>query len=357
MVAGISEVLFGTLADGRVIKKYRLRNAAGAEATFTNLGAAWIGFSCAKDEPSLVLGCDTLATLIAQRAYLGSTLGRFANRIGQGRFPLQGTAVQLDINLPPHHIHGGDQGFSGQVWDSRIGLTDATQPSLIFSHHSADGTAGYPGNVEVQVSITLTADNRVRFEYKAQTDRATILNLSNHAYFNLNGRLSGSLAEHEFQIHASQFLESDEASLPTGAIVDVVDTVLDLQQWTAIYDDLTRLSDDRLRRASGFDHCFCFTDDQNLKPMASARSTQTGRVLTCSSTLPGLQFYSGNFLGGTLFDQADCYQQHGAFCFEPGYWPDAPNQPHFPNCSFDEHKGYQAIIEYAFTETDGGPES
>ncbi|WP_320825099.1 aldose epimerase family protein [Reinekea sp.] len=349
MTAGISEVLFGTLADGRVIKQYRLRNKAGAEATFTNLGAAWTGFTCTDGEPSLVLGCDTLSALIAQRAYLGSTLGRFANRIGQGRFPLEGRTVELDINLSPHHIHGGELGFSGQVWDSRIGLADATRPTLIFSHHSADGTAGYPGNVDVQVTISLTEDNRVRFQYSAQTDRSTILNLSNHAYFNLNGRLAGSLTEHEFQIPASQFLETAEDSLPTGAIVDVLDTALDLQQWRAIEDAISRLSDDRLRRAGGFDHCFCFTDDHHLKLMASARSNQTGRTLTCHSTLPGLQFYSGNFLGGTLFNQTDRYQRHGAFCFEPGYWPDAPNQPHFPSCVFDQHTGYSAIIDYAFT--------
>lgn len=349
MTAGISEVVFGTLADGRVIKQYRLCNKAGAEATFTNLGAAWIGFTWADDEPSLVLGCDTLAALIAQRAYLGCTLGRFANRIGQGRFALSGGTVQLDINLPPHHIHGGEQGFSEQLWDSQISLTDATLPTLTFSHHSAHGSAGYPGNVDVQVRITLTEDNRVCFQYSAQTDRPTILNLSNHAYFNLNGRLAGSLAAHEFQIHAPQFLESDAQALPTGEIVDVADTVLDLQQWRAIQADLTPLLDARLRRAGGYDHCFCFADDQQLKPLAAARSSQTGRTLTCSSTLPGLQFYSGNFLGGTAFDQDRHYQPHGAFCFEPGYWPDAPNHAHFPDCSFDQHQDYYAIIEYAFT--------
>jgi len=348
MKARISEVVFGQLEDGRTVKQYKLRNAAGAEATFVNLGAAWTGFTLSEDDINLVLGCETLDALINQRAYIGGTIGRYANRISHGQFNLNGKSIQVETNLPPHHIHGGNCGFANQLWESQIQLINDVTPTLTFRYFSEDGEAGFPGNVNVTVTITLTEQNTVRFDYMATTDQPTIINLTNHSYFNLNGHESGSLNHHEFKLDSNKFLESDSDAVPTGEILSSENTLFDFQNWKTVTEELASLSDPRIQRAEGYDHCYCYPDDKELRRLGSARSSQTGRELACYSNLPGMQFYTGNFLGGTPINSEKRYQRHGAFCFEPGFWPDSPNHPTFPNCVFDQDHDYSAIIEYKF---------
>jgi aldose 1-epimerase len=348
MKASISEVVFGQLGDGSNVKKYTLRNAKGSEANFLNLGASWVGFKRAQDNDSLVLGCETLDAFLNQHAFIGGTIGRYANRIGQGRFDLNGEPVQVEVNLPPHHLHGGKDGFSTKIWQSNIQLLDDTIPTLTFTYFSPEGEGGFPGNVETTVTITLTENDTVRFSYEATTDAPTVFNLTNHAYFNLDGQHSGSLENHEFKINSTQFLDADETALPSGDIVDAAATPLDFSQWKSVYEDLQTLSHERLQRAEGFDHCFCFDNHKELTPLASARFSEKGIDLTCHSDLPGMQFYTGNFLGGSPINETNHFKTHSAFCFEPGYWPDSPNHPHFPDCTIDEDNGYSAIIEYTF---------
>ncbi|WP_196158105.1 aldose epimerase family protein [Reinekea sp. G2M2-21] len=348
MRASISEVEFGTLDDGSVIKKFLLRNSHGTEASFLNLGASWIGFKRQRDSQSLVLGCDDAQTFAHQHAFLGSTVGRWANRIGHGQAQLNGERIQVEVNLPPHHLHGGSHGFSFKLWESRIELADDATPTLTFSHFSPDGEGGFPGNLKTTVKITLTDDDTVRFEYHASTDAPTLLNLTNHAYFNLDGETSGSLRDHEFKLASHQYLEADDDALPTGRVLNSSGTVLDFANWTDVLTKLTPLCDEQLIRAGGIDHCFCYPDDQQLKILAQARHTGSNTQLTCRSTLPGMQFYTGNFLGGTPKSDDTRFATHGAFCFEPGYWPDSPNHEHFPDCTISPEKDFSAIIEYSF---------
>lgn len=352
MTAGISAAVFGTLDNGSEVKLYRLRNARGTVATFCSLGASWVGFQRTSDSTSLVLGCETLEAFASQRAYLGATVGRYANRIGHGQAFINEQKVQLDVNLDPHHLHGGFEGFSAKVWDSHIQLSDTQTPTLTFKYTSPDGEAGYPGTLHVTVVITLGEDDSVRFEYHATTDKPTVVNLTNHTYFNLNGSQAGSLINHEFKLHSHEFLDADSSALPNGDIVNASDTGLDFSTWQSAYKRLNPIEDERIQRAAGFDHCFCYPQDGQLRMVAEARSQQTSTLLQCLTTLPGMQFYSGNFLGGTPINDTDRYESHGAFCFEPGYWPDSPNHAHFPNCVVDESNPYSAIIEYSFTSAD-----
>lgn len=348
MIASISEVQYGTLRDGRAVKKYTLRNSQGAEANFVNLGAAWIGFKISQDEPNLVLGGETLEAFDQQEAYLGATVGRFANRVGHGQFTLNGKTIQLDQNLEPHCLHGGFNNLSNKIWKSHVVLADNKTPTLTFSCESADGESGFPGNVSFKVVITLTDSNDVRFEYFAETDQATIINLTNHSYFNLDGAKAGSLTNHQFKIASDEYLAADETGLPTGKIIQVEQTPMDFRNWGSATDHLHPITDIGLRRASGYDHCYVFPQDRTPRLIASARSTLSNRQLDCTTDLPGMQFYTGNFLGGTPANATETYQTFGAFCFEPGFWPDSPNHAHFPNCFIDENTGFAATITYTF---------
>ena len=346
----IAEETLGQLADGRTVKTFILGNDAGARARFTNLGAAFIGFTLGEDEPTdLVLGCDTLQALREQSANLGATVGRFANRIGHGKTTLDGQPLELEINTAHHHLHGGPQGFGHQLWDSHITLADDV-PTLTFRYCSPDGEAGYPGELNIEQIIRLLPDNTVEMTYTATTTRPTLVNLTNHAYFNLAGATRGSLAGHDFRIHSAYYTEADETALPTGRVLPVADSNLDLREWTEVVDRLVALDDPILKRAGGYDHNYVFGRDNRAEPvlMGEARHTESGRWLKCSSTLPGLQFYTGNFLEGTPRNDRERYERHGAFCFEPGYWPDSPNHADFPDCVVRPGTPYRATIRYQF---------
>lgn len=346
----IAEETLGQLDDGRTVKTYILGNESGARARFTNLGAAFIGFTLGGDDAvDLVLGCDTLRALREQRANLGATVGRYANRIGHGRTTLDGRPLQLDVNTPHHHLHGGAQGFGHQLWDSHIAL-DGDVPTLTFRYRSPDGEAGFPGDLDVEQIIRLLPDNTVELRYHAATNQPTLVNMTNHAYFNLAGATAGSLAEHRFRIHSDRYTEADETALPTGRVLTVADSVMDLREWTEITDRLVALDDPILKRAGGYDHNYVFGTEYRREAvlMGEARHVPSGRWLRCSSTLPGLQFYTGNFLGGTPRNDNERYERHGAFCFEPGYWPDSPNHLDFPDCVVRPDTPYRATIRYQF---------
>lgn len=350
MVATISEYVWGHLSDGHPVKKFVLTNARGTKAVLTNFGAAWLGFYLPNHTKSVVAGCATVDQFVSQRAYLGATIGRYANRIGFSRFMLADQLIELTKNLPPHHLHGGTEGFSHKLWDSHITLSDSNIPTLTLSYVSPDGEEGYPGEVKATVTVTLSEDNRIRFEYRAETNKPTVANFTNHAYFNLGLEQQDSLAQHEVMIPALYYLAADETALPTGELVSVANTALDLRHPTNIYSQLTPLHDPELIRANGYDHCYVFENNAQLKLMAQAQHGTTGVSLSCYSTLPGMQFYTGNFMGGTPKNELECYKMHEAFCFEPGYWPDSPNQSHFPDCTITPEKPYTAIIEYQITE-------
>lgn len=345
----ISEETWGWLETGEPVKAYTLGNPSGARARFTNRGAAFIGFRLGDDDTELVLGCDTLDAFVQQQASLGATPGRYANRIGFGRTRLNGQELTLDINTPHHHLHGGRAGFGQQLWQSHITLEDDI-PTLTFRYHSPSGESGYPGDLDVVQEVRLLPDNTIDIRYTATTNQTTLVNLTNHAYFNLGGSTSGTLKDHEFRIHSDRYTEVDETALPTGRVLDVDESVMDLRDWTGIGDRLDSLEDPTLSRAGGYDHNYVFgtTSGDRIRLMGEARHPASGRWLTCASTLPGLQFYSGNFLEGTPKNNREIYRRHGAFCFEPGFWPDSPNHAGFPDCALQPGDTYQAVIQYQF---------
>lgn len=351
----IAEEVMGQLDNGQDVHRYILRNEAGAEAVFTDFGAALIGFSLPwQDERlDLVLGCDNLDALLEQRASLGATVGRVANRIGYGRTVIDGQALELETNGAPHHLHGGSQGYGQRLWDGRLSLDDGI-PTLTFKLHSPDGDAGYPGNVDIVQTIRLWPDHRLTLDIRGETDRPTLLNLTNHAYFNLGGALSGELKNHEFRIHAERYTEADETALPTGQVLPVEDTVMDLRDWTDVSPRLAALNDAALLRAEGYDHNFIIADQVLPEPtlQAEARNNVTGFWLKCFSNQPGVQFYTGNFLGGTPKNTETRYLRHGAFCLEPGLWPDSNNHDHFPDAILRPGQTYHSHICYQFGQDD-----
>lgn len=346
-----SEESIGILSDGRTVKAFTLRNKNGSEARFYNLGAAFVGFRLPDmaDTGNLVLGCDTLDAFIAQNANFGATIGRYANRIGHGKTRVNGEALELECNNGGHHLHGGSNGFGHLIWDSRINL-QSDEPSLTFTLTSPDGDAGYPGELTITQRIRLTDDDEVVIDYEANTTRTTLVNLTNHAYFNLAGAAAGTLKDHEFRVHSDTVTDIDATLLPTGELVKVDNTALDLRNWRPIDQALASLDDPSLARAGGYDHNYVFgtTMEGPLTLMAEARHVPSGRWLRCSSTLPGVQFYSGGFLGGTPKNDKETYQRHGAFCMEPGAWPDSPNHDHFPDCTLAPEQTYRATLVFGF---------
>jgi aldose 1-epimerase len=353
-VTGIAinaEENIGQISDGQTIKAFTLRNKNGSEARFYNLGAAFVGFRLPgmPVNDSLVLGCDTLDAFIAQKANFGATVGRYANRIGFGKTRIDGAELTLECNSGPHHLHGGSNGFGQRIWEGRIEL-QGNEPTLTFSLTSPDGDAGYPGELTITQRIRLTDNDEVVIDYEASTTETTLVNLTNHAYFNLAGTDSGTLKDHEFRVHSDTVTDIDDTILPTGELIPVADTQLDLRNWRTIEQSLEQLDDPNLARAGGYDHNYVFGHDMTL-PLAlqaEARHRPTGRWMRCSSTLPGLQFYSGGFLGGTPKNDRDSYERFGAFCMEPGTWPDSPNHDHFPDCTLTPQQTYRASIVYRF---------
>ena len=348
MTASISEHTFGHLPDGTEVKRFTLTNSRGTRAQFSSLGASWLGFTRPEDAESLVLGCDTLDAQNSQRGFIGATVGRFANRIGHGKLSIHGTPVQLEVNLPPHHIHGGSTGLASKVWDSHITLKDDHIPTLTLRCQSEAGDSGYPGNVSFELVISLSDDDRVRFEYRAETDASTPISITNHTYFNLAGETTGHLNGQLIKLDSDQFLEADEQALPTGIVASVNNTGLDFTQWSDVAERIEQSTDARLQRAGGVDHCFCYPQDRAFRRLASVRLPARDVQLECWSDLPGMQLYTGNFVGGSPKNDQYRFQQHGAFCLEPGFWPDSPNHAHFPDCIVDPNEAYSAIIEYTF---------
>lgn len=322
---------YGTTADGRAVDLYRLRNDAGMQAAILTFG----GIIAALEVPdragrlaNVVLGLDTLAGYERRSPHFGALTGRYANRIAGGRFVLDGVAYRLETNDGPNALHGGRRGFDKVVWQAVPGAGEA----LVLRYLSPDGEAGYPGNLAVTVSYTLQADNALRIDYAATTDKPTVLNLTNHSYFNLAGEGSGEVLDHVVTITADAFLPTDDSQIPTGEIRPVRDTPFDFTQPTPIGARI-RAADAQLLIAGGYDHTWVLPPAED-PPRVSARvfEPRSGRVLEVLTDTPGLQFYTGNSLNGTLAGPSGrAYRQSDGFCLEAQRFPDAPNQPRFPS--------------------------
>jgi aldose 1-epimerase len=325
----ITSTPFGRTADGEAVELYTLTNANGLEARISTYGGALVALLTPDRTGTLgdiVLGFDTLEGYLGDHPYFGSLIGRYANRIAEGRFALDGITYNLECNNGPNHLHGGSHGFHTKVWKATV-----AGATLGLSYVSAAGEAGYPGRLTVAVAYTLTDANELRIAYAARTDAPTVLNLTNHSYFNLAG--AGTILDHEVQLAAGSFVAVDAHLVPTGAITPVHGTPLDFTTATPIGARIND-PDPLLQYAQGgYDHCLVGTHGGDLGvPLARVYEPTSGRVLELFTTQPGVQFYSGNFLDGSITGKAgQVYAKHSGFCLETQHFPDSPNQPTFPS--------------------------
>lgn len=311
---------FNRTLNGKQVELFSLTNNKGLEATLTNYGARIISlvFDGVNVTPSYPGLEPYMQPTVAP--YHGATIGRYANRIAKGKFLLEGNEYHLPVNNGANHLHGGPQGFHNQVWD----IENRFQNSAVFSYHSPDDEEGYPGEVTVSVSYTLTPANELLIEYRATTKKATPFNVTNHAFFNLNG--SGSILNHRLQINADSYTPVDETLIPTGALQPVDGTAFDFRTLKRIGHDIDN-GEEQIRIGGGYDHNFGLnkTEDE-ISLAAKAIGDQSGIVMEVFTTEPGMQFFSGNFEAV----KGDPSTFRNTFCLETQHFPDSPNQPQFP---------------------------
>jgi aldose 1-epimerase len=340
---------YGTV-DGKEVYLYTLQNKAGAQARITNYGAIVVSLLVPDKNGTfgdIVLGYDSLASYVKATPYFGAVVGRFANRIGKGRFTLNGTEYVLALNDGPNTLHGGTKGFDKVVWTADDSSTGA---SLALSYLSRDGEEGYPGNLSVRLVYTLTDSNALRIDYTATTDKPTVLNLSHHSYFNLSGPAGGSILDHELMLNADRFTPIDAGLIPTGKIRAVEGTPMDFRASTAIGSRIG-LADEQLRLGRGYDHNWVLTREGNGLSLAARVTEQSsGRIMEVWTTEPGIQFYSGNFLDGTNIGKGGtAYPYRSGFCLETQHFPDSPNKPQFPSTVLNPGDTYASTTVYKFT--------
>ncbi|VIO79762.1 Aldose 1-epimerase [Bradyrhizobium ivorense] len=356
MSATIDRAPFGKLPDGTLVERVTLRGADGFEAAILSFGAALQALLTPDRNghcDDIVLGHDGFDGYLAQRKFFGATIGRYANRIAGARFVLDGTPVTLDANNGPNGLHGGLQGFDRKLW--RIAaLTDHPEPTLVLERESPHGEEGYPGNLQARVTYCVRNATELSVTYEATTDRPTVLNLTNHSFFNLDGARAGTqILDHRLTIASDHFLAVDATAIPLPEPPRPVDgTPFDFREPTAIGARI-RMNDEQLRLGRGYDHNFCLAPGTGLRFAARLEAPRSGRVMELFTDQPGLQFYSGNFLDGSTAGKGGLlYRQSDALCLEPHAWPDTPNRPDFPSARLDPGQTYRRTIVYRFA-TDG----
>jgi aldose 1-epimerase len=337
---------FGVTPAGEEVQLFSLTNDQGMEVKITNYG----GIITAINVPDragriddVVLGHDLFEGYLNRSRYFGALIGRYANRISRGRFALNGDSYSLATNNGENHLHGGLKGFDKVVWNATE-LSDGVQ----LTYLSKDGEEGYPGTVQATVNYALTPANELRIEYLATTDADTIINLTNHSYFNLAG--GGTILGHEVTINADAFTPVDKGLIPTGEIRKVKDTPMDFTSATPIG---ARIGDDyeQLKLAGGYDHNFVLRPGaERFRVVATLREPESGRVMQVSTTQPGMQFYSGNFLNGSIVGKGGTpYEKNCACCFETQHFPDSPNQPDFPTTVLKPGEQFEQIAAFKFS--------
>jgi len=347
----IIERPFGTMPDGRDVDLYVLTNGHGMQASVTTYGGIVTSLTARDrhgDFADVVLGFGELDGYLGGHPYFGAIIGRYCNRIGNGTFTLDGQEYLLARNSDGHHLHGGVAGFDKALWLARPLLSPAG-PKLELSHASPDGDQGYPGRLDVTVTYTLTTENELRIDYRATTDRPTHVNLTHHSYFNLAGAGRRDILDHVISIDADRFTPVDAGLIPSGEFRDVSGSAMDLRSPKAI-DTSIDDDDEQLRFGGGYDHNWILNEaDTALSSAAWVWEPTSGRVLEVHTTEPGLQFYTGNFLDGSLAGkQGTVYGRRCAFCLEPQHFPDSPNRPEFPTTVLRPGEVYQSTTVYRF---------
>lgn len=353
--AGLTSAPFGTL-NGKDVTAYTLTNASGIAVTLISYGAALQSIMVPDRDGELAnicLGFDTIEDYAALSPFFGATIGRYANRIALGRFELDGETYQIALNNEPNTLHGGDRGFDKYVWDAEDASGD-DGPAVRFSRTSPDGEENYPGNLDVAVTFTLTDDDELRLDYEATTDATTVINLTNHVYLNLAGEGSGDVLGHVMQLNASRYTPTDATAIPVGGVQPVAGTAFDFTEPTAIGDRIRDGSDEQIVVGHGYDHNWVLDreegDTTTLFDAGSVTDPDSGRTVTCLTTEPGLQFYSGNFLDGTIAGTSGrVYRQGDAFTLETQHFPDSPNQPDFPSTTLEPGDTFTSTTVFRFS--------
>ena len=337
---------FGKTSDGKDINLYILQNSRGTRAEITDYGATLVRFIL-KDKKGidrdLVLGYDDASGYGRGDCFFGSTVGRVANRIGKGRFVLDGKTYELTKNDGPNTLHGGRDFYNKRLWNTE----EETEHSVRFHLFSPDGDQGFPGNLHITVTYTLTEEDELNIDYTAQSDRDTPLNLTNHSYFNLGGHGSGSVLDQCLVLHADQVTETDENLIPTGNLISVEGTPMDFRRSKPIGQDI-REEYYLLKTGKGYDHNYVLSGS-GFREVAALVCRQTGIGMTVRTDLPGMQVYTSNFLDHEPGKDGAVYGFRGAICFETQYFPDAVNQEDFPGGVLKAGEKYQSRTSYTFS--------
>jgi len=342
----IQKEIFGKTSDGKEVELFTLNNENGVELKIMTYGATIVSLKVPDKNGQLgdiILGYDNLKDYIDNSPYFGATVGRYANRIRRGQFTLNGVKYQLSINDGKNHLHGGIKGFDKVIWDAQPVKKDTTV-GLKLTYHSKDGEQGYPGNLIASITYTLTNNNKLKMNYEATTDKPTIVNLSNHSYFNLAGQGKSDVLDHKIMMAADSFTPVDDELIPTGEIRDVKGTPMDFTSPMAIGTRINEVM-------GGYDHNFVLNNkDGSLALAVRVYEPTSGRVMEIYTKQPGIQFYSGNFLDGTIIGkEGKIYKKHYAFCLEPQHFPDSPNHYNFPSVVLNPGEKYSQYSVYIFS--------
>jgi len=344
---------FGALSDGTKVEAVTLANGSGMSAKIMTLGAtlqSLIVPDRAGRKDDVVLGYDTAQEYLTRPNFFGASIGRYANRIAKGKFSLDGKTYSLAANDGPNSLHGGTKGFDKRMWkiDS---VTSGADAKVVMSYVSADGEEGFPGELKVTATYSLNEQNELKLEYGATTSKPTVLNLTNHSYFNLSGNDVRDVMGNQVTLHAERFTPVDATLIPTGERRAVAGTPFDFRTPHRVGDRIRDARDQQIRFGRGYDHNFIVDGAAgSLRPAAVVSEPGSGRVMEISVSAPGIQFYTGNFLDGTFFGKSGrAYRQGDSICLEPGVFPDAPNHGDFPTARLNPGQNYLNTIVYKFS--------
>lgn len=344
----ISQRPFGKTADGQEVTMFTLTNGNGLKATLINFGAILVTFEAPDRDGKLAninLGCETVEDYATISPYFGCVAGRYANRIAKGKFTLDGQEYTLATNNEPNHLHGGNVGFSKVMW-AATPIEDRDEVGVKFTYDSKDGEEGYPGNLHSEVTYTLNNEDELSLSYTARTDKPTVLNLTQHSYWNLAGHDSGTILDHELMLNADNYTPTDETLITTGEIAPVAGTPFDFRTPVSIG---ARIGD----VPGGYDLNFVLNrEGKGMVLAARVHDPKSGRTMEIRTTEPGIQFYSGNFLDGTIKGTGGTvYNQHQGFCLETQKFPDSPNHPEFPSAVLRPGETYKHDTVHKFSVT------
>jgi len=345
----IKQSTFGKMPDGTTVEQYRLTNSQNVSVDILTLGGIirrWLVPKDKNEHTDIVLGYDTVEHYLADDSFLGTLVGRYANRIDKGKFSLAGNDYQTDINLGDNCLHGGKRGFHSKVWQSKV-LSDSDNPAIMLELSSPDGDQGFPGDIAVKVIYTLTEQNRLKIEYFAVAKQTTLFNPTNHSYFNLAGHNSGSVKAHQVQLLASHYTSTDERAIPTGEIARVDNTPFDLRTLTTISQPLAA-KHQQIEYGNGLDHNLCLDAYTPQSQVAAyvGQAVCSDITLKVYTDMPGLQIFTANHFDNKKGKDGALYHAHQGVCFETQFYPDTPNQLHFPSATLEAGKEFYSVTEY-----------